>query len=116
LYPLGVIIDFWEEIAYYQSRWYIEASHKTSLLVKFIGKQARKSNKSIMLVGFFGFPHGFELLEGNIHDQDVPPSGELMMLRPQRIPLIPIFPLDPRPTWGTLTKFQALVSKNTHQA
>jgi hypothetical protein len=50
-----------------------------------------------MLVGFLGLPHGFELLEGNIHYQDVPPSGELMMLRPQGIPLIPIFPLDFKP-------------------
>ncbi len=46
----------------------------------------------------------------------LPPSGELVMSRPQRIPLISIFPLDPRSTWGTLTKFQALVSHCIHQA
>ncbi len=34
-----------------------------------------------MLAKFVGLLHGFELLEGNIHDQDDPPqSGELMML------------------------------------
>ncbi len=116
LYPLGVIIEFWGEIAYYQPRWYIEVHHKASLLVKFIGRQARKFNKSIMLVEFFGFPHGLELFKSKIRDQDVPPSGELVMLRPQRIPLIPIFPLDPRPTWGTLTKFQALANQDIHHA
>jgi hypothetical protein len=30
-------------------------------------------------LGFLGFPHGFELLEGNIHDQDELPSGESTM-------------------------------------
>jgi len=67
-----------------------------------------------MLTRFSSLRHGFELLEGNIHDQDVPPSGELMMPRPQRIPLISIFPLDPRSTWGTLTKFQTLISHYIH--
>jgi hypothetical protein len=36
-----------------------------------------------MLVIFFGFPHGLELLEGNIHDQDAPLNGELAMLGPK---------------------------------
>jgi len=44
-----------------------------------------------MLIRFSSLPHGFELLEGNIHDQDVPPSGELMMSRPQRIPIFQFF-------------------------
>jgi hypothetical protein len=33
-----------------------------------------------MLVGFLGFHHGYDLLEGNIHEQDMPPSNELKML------------------------------------
>jgi len=57
-----------------------------------------------MLAGFSGLPHKPKLLEGNVHDQDAPPNGELAMLGPQGIPIIPIFPLDPRPSLGTLTK------------
>jgi hypothetical protein len=87
-HPLGVIIDFWEKIAYYQPRWYIGVSRKVSLLVKFIAVQAGKYSKSTMLVKLSSLPHGFELLKGTIHDQDVPPSGELVMSRPQRIPFI----------------------------
>jgi hypothetical protein len=33
-----------------------------------------------MLVEFLRFAHGFELLEGNIHDKNGPPNGELVML------------------------------------
>ncbi len=50
-----------------------------------------------MLVGFLGLPHGFELLEGNVHDQYAPPNGELVMPRAKEMPIIPIFPLDPQP-------------------
>jgi hypothetical protein len=35
-----------------------------------------------MLVGFSSLPHGFELLEGNVHNQDAPPNGELVMSGP----------------------------------
>jgi hypothetical protein len=49
-----------------------------------------------MLAGFSSFPNGLELLEGNVHDQDAPPNGELAMLRPQGMPIILVFPLDPR--------------------
>jgi hypothetical protein len=35
-----------------------------------------------MLVRFLGLSHGFELLEGTIHDWDELPNGELAMLRP----------------------------------
>ncbi len=41
--------------------------------------QIGKANKSIMLVGFLGLPHGFDLLEGNIHDQNKSLSIELEM-------------------------------------
>ncbi len=84
LYPLGITIDFWEETAYYHPGWQTRVSHKASLLVKFIGGgQVGNFFKSIMLVRFLGLPHGIELLEGNVHDQDVLPNGELMMLGPQ---------------------------------
>jgi hypothetical protein len=49
-----------------------------------------------MLVGFSSLPHGLELLEGNIHDWDAPPNGELAMSRPHGMPIISVFPLDPR--------------------
>jgi hypothetical protein len=65
--------------------------------MKFIGGQIRKSNNSITLVGFSGIPHGLELLEGNVHDQDAPPNGELAIVRPRGMLIIPIFPLDLRP-------------------
>ncbi len=44
--------------------------------------QVEKSNKSIMLSRFSNLAHGFELLEGNIHDWDEPPNGELAMSGP----------------------------------
>ncbi len=75
------------------------------MLVRFIRGQVGKSNKSIMLARFSSLPHGLELLKGNVHDQDAPPIGELAMSRPHGMLIIPIFPLDPRPPWGTLTKF-----------
>jgi hypothetical protein len=50
--------------------------------MKFIRGQARKSNKSNMLVGFLGLSQGCELLENNTHDQDVPLNVKLMMLGP----------------------------------
>jgi hypothetical protein len=68
--------------------------------MRFIGGQIRKFNKSIMLARFSGLPHGLELLEGNVHDQDAPPNGELAMSRPQGMLIILIFPLDLRPPWG----------------
>jgi hypothetical protein len=35
-----------------------------------------------MLARFASLPHGLELLEGNVHDQDALPNGELVMLGP----------------------------------
>ncbi len=55
-----------------------------------------------MLIGFFGLPHGLELLEGNIHDQNAPQNRELAMLGLKGMLVIPIFPLDPKSPWGTL--------------
>jgi hypothetical protein len=67
-----------------------------------------------MLVGFSNLPHALELLEGNIHDHDAPPNGELTMLRPKGMPIVLISPLDPKPPWGTLPKFQALTNPYIH--
>ncbi len=58
------------------------------MLVIFIGGQVGKFNVLIMLVGFSKFPHGFDLLEGNIHDQDKPPSTKLEMLNANGRPFI----------------------------
>ncbi len=41
-----------------------------------------------MLVGFQGFPHGFELIENNIHNEDEPPNGELVMTLVGGMPFI----------------------------
>jgi hypothetical protein len=68
LYPLGVTIDFWKEIAYHHPSWQTGASHKALLTMRFIWGQLGKSKKSTMLVRFSSLPHGFELLEGNVHD------------------------------------------------
>ncbi len=70
---------------------------------RFIGGQLGKSNKLTMLVRFSSLPHGLELLEGNVHDQDIPPNGELAVLKPHGMLVIRVSPLVPRPPWGTLT-------------
>ncbi len=44
--------------------------------MKFIMEQIGIFNKLNMLGKFSRLPHGFELLEGNIRDQDEPRSGE----------------------------------------
>jgi hypothetical protein len=82
LYPLGVTIDLWEETACYCLGWQTKVNHKASLVMRFIRGQVGKFNKLIMLVGFSSLPHGLELLEGNVHDQDAPLNGELAMSRP----------------------------------
>jgi hypothetical protein len=76
---LGVTLNFWEEIVYYQPGWQIGNSYKAFLPVTFIGGHARKSNNLTMLVGFLVFFHGFDLLEGNVHVMDSPPTHELEM-------------------------------------
>jgi hypothetical protein len=70
--------------------------------MRFIKGQIGKSNKSTLLSGFSGLPHGLELLECNVHDQDAHPNGELAVSGPHGILIISISPLDPRPPWGTL--------------
>ncbi len=51
-YPLGIMLDFWEEIVYYQLGWQIGASHKALLPMTFIRRQTKNSHKSTMLVRF----------------------------------------------------------------
>jgi hypothetical protein len=46
--------------------------------MRFLVGQVGKSNKSTMLFRFSSLAHGFELLEGNNHDQDESPNGELV--------------------------------------
>jgi hypothetical protein len=41
--------------------------------MKLVRVNQEKKIKSSMLARFVGLLHGFELLEGNIHDQDDPP-------------------------------------------
>jgi hypothetical protein len=55
-----------------------------------------------MLARFSSLPHGLELLEGNVHNQNAPLNDELPMLGPQGMPIIQISPLDSKPPWGTL--------------
>ncbi len=105
LYTLGVTIEFLGKIAYYYPRWQIKTSHKASLPMRFIEEQTRSPKKSTMLVGFLGLLHGLELLEGNIHYQDAPQNGELAMSGLKAMLIIPLYPLDPRPPWGTLNEF-----------
>lgn len=50
----------------------MEVIRKALLAVRFIMEQIGIFNKPNMLGKFSRLPHGFELLEGNIHDQDEP--------------------------------------------
>jgi hypothetical protein len=52
-----------------------------------------------MLARFVGLIRGFELLEGNIHDQDDHLRVELMA---SGMMFIQELTWDPMPTWGTL--------------
>jgi hypothetical protein len=69
-----------------------------------------------MLVGFSSLLHELVLLEGNIHDKDAPSNGELAMSGLKGMPIIPMFPLDPKLPWGILTKLQALTNDYIYQA
>jgi hypothetical protein len=114
LYPLGVTLDFWEETIHYRPRWQTKDNHRVFLPIFFIGGHVKKSTKSTILVGFLGFPHGYDLLEGNIHELDMPPNNELEMLGASGRPSIQAYPLDPTPPWGTLSKLQASTNHYIH--
>jgi hypothetical protein len=59
LYPIEVILDFWEETSYYWWGWQTWYNCKVFLPMKFIGRQVGKFNKSTMLIEFSCFPQGF---------------------------------------------------------
>jgi hypothetical protein len=78
---------------------------KASLLVRFIEGHGKKTNKLTMLVGFSSFPHGLELLEGNIfHDKDEPFNNELTISKVSKMSFIKELALDLMPLWGMLSK------------
>jgi hypothetical protein len=52
-------------------------------------------NNSTMLTRFSGFPYGFDLLEGNVHAMDSPPTHELEMPSAQVGPFIQGSSCDP---------------------
>jgi len=72
LYPLRITLIFWEETTYYQPRWQTGNNRKVFLPITFIRGHARKSNNSMMFIRFSRLPHGFDLLEGNVHAMDAP--------------------------------------------
>jgi hypothetical protein len=55
LYLLGVTIDFFKEIAYYNLGWQIKTSCKPSLSMKLIERQVTKSNDSLCWLYFHAF-------------------------------------------------------------
>jgi hypothetical protein len=114
LYPLGVTLDFWEEIAYYRLGWQIKDSHKAFLEVNFIRGCVGKSNNSTMLVGFSRLFDGFDLLKGNVHVMDNLPAHELEMLGAQVRPFMQGSSHDPPPSWGTLLELQASTEHYIH--
>jgi len=58
-----------------------------------------------MLIGFSRLPHGFDLLEGNVHAMDNPPTHhELEMPSAQVGPFIEGSSCDPPPSWGMLSE------------
>jgi hypothetical protein len=59
-----------------------------------------------MLVGFSGLPHGFDLLEVNVHAMDSPLNHELEMSNAQVGPFIQGSSRGPPPLWGTLSELQ----------
>ncbi len=80
LYPLGVTLGFWEGIIYYRLGWQTIDSCKDFLSFTFVKGHVRKSNNSTLLIGFLELPHGFDLLEGNVHVMDNPPTHEMDIL------------------------------------
>jgi hypothetical protein len=62
-----------------------------------------------MLVGFSSLRNGLKLFEGNHHDKDDPPNGELIMIIMNSILGIPSLMLDPIPRWGILSNLKTLV-------
>ncbi len=57
-----------------------------------------------MLVGFSRLPHGFDLLESNVHAMDSLPAHELKMSGAQVGPFMQGSSHDPPPSWGMLSE------------
>lgn len=60
------------------------------------------------------FPHGFELLEGNVHVMDSPHTHELEMSNAQVGLGIQDSSCDLPPSWGTLLELQTLARHYIH--
>ncbi len=63
-----------------------------------------------MLARFSRLHHGFDLMEGNIHDQDIPFSTKLEMSNPCKRPLIQALPLHPISPGGVLLELHASIN------
>jgi hypothetical protein len=61
-----------------------------------------------MLARFSRLHHGFDLLEGNVHDQDRPLSTKLEMLDACKRPFIQALPLDPIPLGEDFVKIACI--------
>jgi hypothetical protein len=94
----------------------IRDDYKALLLVMFVKGHSRKSSKSIMLDGFSSLSYGFELLKGNIYDQDEPLNGEFTMLMVDEMPFLQELTLDPMPPQGILLELQELTNHYIHLA
>jgi hypothetical protein len=66
--PPGDYVRFLGRNCILSTRMALGVIHKALLPMTFIRRQTKNSNKSTMLVRFLGLPHGFELLEHEIHD------------------------------------------------
>jgi len=104
LYLLRVIWTFGRKLSTINQDGRHEIVVRFFLPIFFIGGHARKSTKSTMLARFLRLPNGYDLLEGNIHAQDMPPESELKMLCANGKPSIHASPLDPTPPWRILSK------------
>jgi hypothetical protein len=96
------------------SKWGCDiGSASTFLSIYFFGGHARKSMKSILFTRFWNLLHGYDLLEGNIHEQDMPFS-ELEMPNASGRPSIQVSPFHPTPPWGKLLELHALTNHYIH--
>ncbi len=67
-----------------------------------------------MLAGFSSFPHGLELLEGNIfHYKDEPLNNELTISRVNKMPFIKKLALDLMSLWAHVVKVVG-INKSLH--
>lgn len=73
LYPMGFILDFWEESVVYRPGWQSGDARLSRLPVRFSGPIGGLTPAALALSAFSGVITGpDELLEGNAHAADVP--------------------------------------------